>query len=38
MALGMGISQSNKNKAAEDAASEEEGVFLAEEAAGEGEK
>ena len=38
LALKMGLSQYKANKAAEDAASEEEGKCLEEEAAGEGEK
>ena len=38
LALGMGISQSEAKKAAEDAAAEEESVCPAAEAAGEGEK
>ena len=38
MALGMGLSQSESNKAAEDSAVEEEIKCLAAEAAGEGEK
>ena len=37
-ALGMGISKSKANKAAEDAAAEEESKFLAAEASGEGGK
>ena len=38
LALGMGLSQSEANKVAEDATAEEWSKFLAEEAAGEGEK
>ena len=37
LALGMGISQSKAKKAEEYAAAEEESIFLAAEAAGEGE-
>ena len=36
--LGVGLSQSEAKKAAEDAAEEEESKFLVEEVAGEGEK
>ena len=38
MVLGMGLSKSEAKKSSEDAAAEEESKFLAEEAAGEGEK